>query len=183
MSENPRSSRRGRPPKYGRPARLVTFTLPDDVLAWLRTIHTDPAWAVVKLYDRASRHEKRKTALADLVQLPGRRALILVDCEALKQLPGVSIIPLADGRGMLALDVGKSVADLEIAVIDRLETPRLPNSQREALTALRGKLREWRQAGVRFESRSIIVAHRGPEAEPPQALTRLREVRGSRDVA
>lgn len=176
-------SRRGRPPKYGRPAGLITLTLPHDVVEWLRTIHHDPGWAVVTLHDRATRREKRKTSLAELVQLPGRRALILVNTEALKQLPGVSIIPLADGRGVLALEVGRTVADLEIAVIDRLDAPRVATSEREALVELRTRLREWRRTGVRFESRSIIVAHRGPQSETPQALAPLRELRRSRDVA
>jgi hypothetical protein len=178
-----RPSRRGRPPKYGRPAGLITLTLPHDVVEWLRTVHHDPGWAVVTLHDRATRRERRRGSLAELVQLPGRRALILVNAEALKQLPGVSVIPLADGRGVLALEAGRTVADLEITVIDRLDAPRVPPSERETLIALRTRLREWRQSGVRFESRSIIVAHRGPQADTPQALAPLRERRGSREVA
>ena len=162
MSENsPAGNRRGRPPKYGRPAQLVTLTLPDDVLAWLKTLHRDPAWAIVKLHDHASRRSRKKVALAELVPLPQRRALILVNADLLSHIPGVSIIPMADGRGLLALDSGRGVADLEIAVIDRLESPRIPAPERETLFALRDKLREWRQEGVHFESRAIIVATRG----------------------
>ncbi len=44
--------KRGRPLKFGRPTRLVTLSLPDDVVAWLRTIDKDPAWSVVKLFER-----------------------------------------------------------------------------------------------------------------------------------
>ena len=62
--------------------------------------------------------------------------------EALKHLPGVSIIPLADGRGVLALEVGRTVADLEIAVIDRLDAPRVSPSEREALVELRTRQRD-----------------------------------------
>lgn len=156
----PVRGRRGRPPKYGRPAQLVTLTLPDDVLVWLESLHPDPAWAIVKLHEQASRRSRKPIALAELVQLPHRRALIMVNAEVLSHLPNVSIIPLADGRGLLALEPGRGVADLEIAVIDRLETPRLPAPEREALAALREKLREWRQQGVRFESRAIIIANR-----------------------
>jgi hypothetical protein len=155
-------NRRGRPPKYGRPAQLVTFTLPDDVVAWLKTLHSDPAWAIVKLHEQDARR-RRPIALAELVPLPERRALIMVNARALSHLPGVSIIPLSDGRGFLALEPGRGVADLEIAVIDRLDTPRLPLREREALLALRDKLREWRQQGVHFESRAIVVATRAPE--------------------
>ena len=98
--------------------------------------------------------------IADLVQLPGQRALILVQPEPFKNLAGVSIIPLADGRGFLALDAGRGVSDLELSVIDRLESPSLESAERDALTHLRALLRQWRQEGVRFESRSIIVALR-----------------------
>lgn len=162
----PVRGRRGRPPKYGRPAQLVTLTLPDDVLAWLGSLHPDPAWAIVKLHEQASRRARKPIALAELVQLPQQRALIMVNAEVLSHLPSVNIIPLSDGRGLLALEPGRGVADLEIAVIDRLDAPRVPPGEREALVALREKLREWRQQGVRFESRAIIVANRGTQPRP-----------------
>jgi hypothetical protein len=176
-------SRRGRPPKYGRPAQLVTLTLPDDVLTWLKTLHPDPAWAIVKLAEQAKRRHK-PVPLAELMQLPHHRALILVNAEVLKQLPGVAIIPLQDGRGLLALEPNKGVADLELAVIDRLDAIGVKKSEREALDALRARLREWRREGVRFESRAIIVAERSPRHElglPAPGPKGLRT--NSRDVA
>ena len=39
-------------------------------------------------------------------------------------MPGVSLIPLSDGRAFLALERGKGVADLELAVLDRLDGKR-----------------------------------------------------------
>ena len=179
------SNRRGRPPKYGRPAQLVTLTLPDDVLDWLKTLHSDPAWAIVRLHEQASRRARKTVALAELVQLPERRALILVNAEVLSHIPGVSIIPMADGRGLLALDAGRGVADLELAVIDRLDSPRVAAAEREALAALRDKLREWRQQGVNFESRAIIVATRGGPLgrDHPAPSSRTARASGSRDVA
>lgn len=166
--------RRGRPPKFGRPAQLITLTLPHDVVAWLKGVHPDPAWAVVKLHEQATRRERRPVPLADLVQLPHRRALIMVNTEALKRLPGAAIIPLSDGRGILALEPDKGVADLELAVIDRLDDQAVEKSEREALQALRDRLREWRRQGVRFESRAIIIANRlgQASAEPPAAAPR-----------
>ena len=153
--------RRGRPPKFGRPAQLVTLTLPEDVISWLSTIDPDLGWAIVKLHERSIKGRRgRPEQVADLVQLPGQRALILVQPEPFKNLAGVSIIPLADGRGFLALDAGRGVSDLELSVIDRLESPSLESAERDALTHLRALLRQWRQEGVRFESRSIIVALR-----------------------
>lgn len=153
-------SRRGRPPKFGRPAQLITLTLPHDSVAWLKTVHPDPAWAVVKLHEQATRRAHQPVALAELVQLPHRRALIMVNAEALRRLPGAAIIPLSDGRGILALEPEKGVADLELAVIDRLEDCAVQKTEREALQALRDRLRKWRREGVRFESRAIIIANR-----------------------
>lgn len=176
--------RRGRPPKFGRPAQLVTLTLPDDVIVWLKGLHPDLAWAIVKLHEQANRR-RRPIELAELVRLPEGRALILVNAEVLSHIPGIAVIPMSDGRGLLALDAGRGVADLEIAVIDRLEAPRLAPDEREALVALRDRLREWRQQGVGFESRTIIVATRGPSQQThravgPRSATRAN---GSRDVA
>jgi hypothetical protein len=180
----PARGRRGRPPKYGRPAQLVTLTLPNDVLDWLKTLHADPAWAIVKLHEQASRR-RRPVELAELVRLPEGRALILVNEHALSHIPGVAVIPMSDGRGLLALEPGRGVADLEIAVIDRLEAPRLNTAEREALMALRDRLREWRQQGVHFESRAIIVATRGPlqQVGRSTALATSGRANSSRDVA
>ena len=154
--------KRGRPLKFGRPTTLVTLSLPSDVVDWLRTIDPDPAWAVVKLFERATTKAAKVRAdrLADLVQLPGGRALILIKPEPFQNLKRVSIIPLADGRGFLALEPGLGVSDLELAVLDRLEAKTIPASEREALQHLRGLLKQWRQDGIEFESRSIVVARR-----------------------
>src|SRR5262245_40096958 len=126
MSVTAPAARRGRPPKFGRPAQLITLTLPEDVVAWLSTVDRDLAWAIVKLHERTTKSRRsRPPQIADLVQLPGQRALILVQPEYFQSLAGVSIIPLADGRGFLALEAGRGVSDLELAVIDRLESTSL----------------------------------------------------------
>ncbi|MEZ5294013.1 MAG: hypothetical protein R2745_23220 [Vicinamibacterales bacterium] len=155
-------ARRGRPLKFGRPAKAVSLSLPADVLAWLESIDPDPAWAIVNLFDRA-RHRTpgaQSVAAVDLVQLPGKRGLILVAPAVFDGLEGVSVIRLSDGRGFLALEEGRGYTDLELAVADKLDSPTLPPDRREALLAIRHKLREWRQGGLRFESRAILVAER-----------------------
>lgn len=115
--------------------------------------------------------------MAELAQLPGRRALILVQPHLIKDLPGVSLIRLQDGRAFLALEAGRGVADLEIAILDRLDSSTSPD-ERKALRAVRASLKRWRQERLRFESRSIIVAERGPSSDgPPQPLAELRRVR------
>ncbi len=150
--------KRGRPPKFGRTADLVSFTLPRDVITWLESIDDDPAWAIVRLHERLTKQRASQVQVAQLVRFPGKRALILVNPDLFGKVPGVSLIPLADGRAFLALDHGKGVADLELAVLDHLEDPATETRQRDALKRLRTLLKQWRQEGIQFEPRSIIVA-------------------------
>ena len=151
--------KRGRPPKFGRAAQLISLTLPRDVIDWLEAIDDDMAWALVKMHERATKPRKPDGEVASLVRFPGDRALIQVRSDLFNEIPGVALIPLSEGRAFLALDAGKGVADLELLVLDRLENKRIPPPERAALLTLRQRLKQWRQEGLRFESRSIIVAH------------------------
>ncbi len=169
--------RRGRPHKFGRPAELITLTLPRDVIDWLGTLDADLGWAVVKLHERSARAARaRQPKVAELVQLPGHRSLILVQPDLFKNLKGVSIIPLADGRGFLALEANRGVADLELAVIDRLEVSSVGAAEREALSLLRLLLKQWRNDGIEFESRAIIVAKRPGTTKRPNRLSTVQGI-------
>jgi hypothetical protein len=150
--------KRGRPQKFGRAAELISLTLPADVITWLTTVDEDLGWAIVKLHERATKARKPDLDVAQLVRFPGDRALIQVRAALFSDMPGVSLIPLSDGRAFLALESGRGVADLELVVIDRLESKRVPAAERTALLRLRQLLKQWRQEGVHFESRAIIVA-------------------------
>lgn len=152
------SRKRGRPQKFGRAAQLISVTLPRDVINWLEDIDDDLAWAIVKIFERSTKNRTRQVEIAQMVRFPGDAALILVRPELFQALPGVALIQLADGRALLALEHGKGVADLELIVMDRLEKKTLSSDERAALNQLRQLLRGWRQQGIRFESRSVIVA-------------------------
>ena len=72
--------KRGRPLKFGRPTRSLSVSLPKDVVAWLESIDPDPAWAIVHLVEKGRQRaagSQTATEAAELVQLPGMRALIL----------------------------------------------------------------------------------------------------------
>lgn len=154
--------RRGRPSKFGRPSQVVALTLPEEVVRGLRRVHSDLAWAVVTLF------EKRPPAVVDepqpdaeLVTIADRRSLIVVNRAIFKSLPGIQIIPLSGNRAFLALDPGRGMADLELAVIDRLDAPAIEARERKALSALRSQLRKWRHdRTLRFHVRAIIVVER-----------------------
>jgi hypothetical protein len=158
MGRDP-NRKRGRPQKFGREAQLISVTLPRDVINWLGSLDDDLGWAIVKMYERSTKTRAKDSNVAQLVRFPGNRALIQVRADLFKDMPGVSLIPLNDGRGFLALEAGKGVADLELIVLDRMDDQRIEPSERDALIELRSLLKQWRQEGLRFESRSIIIAH------------------------
>lgn len=173
MSRVPR--KRGRPPKFGREAQLISLTLPRDVLNWLGSIDDDVAWAIVKLHEKATRARIAQVQVAQLVRFPGDRALILVRPELFGDVPGVALIPLSDGRAFLALENGRGVADLELYVIDRIEDSNIGPEQRQSLMDLRQLLKQWREEGIRFESKSIVVARgSGMQSVPTLKAPRKR---------
>ncbi len=167
---------RGRPLKFGRPGQSVTLTLPGDVIDWLGTLHDDLAWAIVGLFEsRGTQPRKARltTAVAELVQLPGRRALILVRPDLLRSVPGISVVPLSDGRAFIALESGGGVADLELAVLDRLDSTGVSVLERSQLLEFRQVIREWRKQGLKFQPRSILVVERQSVALPTRPLSKL----------
>jgi hypothetical protein len=181
-----RTSRRGtpgRPHKFGRPAKLVQLTLPEDVLQRLGEIHQDVAWAIVTLCERATRSDAVRpmpVPTVELVQLPKCGGLILFKPESLREIQGVSTIPLADGRALVALDAGGGIADLELAIVERLEEQDLPAHYRRELQETRDTLRAWRRStNVSFQSRSIIVARRSRRTQSAKPSPASKPVRSS----
>lgn len=173
-----RHAKRGRPTKFGRPSRVVALTLPDEVVRGLRKIHADLGWAIVTLFEKApvggsAAPETERDA--ELVTIADRRSLIVVNRAVFKSLPGINIIPLHGNRAFLALDIGRGMTDLEIAVIDRLEGTSIVDArERKALSGLRAQLKAWRHdRSLRFHSRAIIVVEQRRPARPAR-LARAR---------
>ncbi len=158
-------TRRGRPSKFGRPSQVVALTLPNDVVRGLRKVDPDVGWAIVTQFEKSP---ARATAEADeaqpdveLVTIADRRSLIVVNRAIFKHLRGVNIVPLHGDRAFLALDAGRGMTDLELAVIDSLDDPLVETRERKALQKLRAHLRSWRtDKTLRFHTRSIIVVER-----------------------
>ncbi len=162
----PMPRKRGRPPKFGRPSEVVALTLPSEVVRSLRSVHPDLAWAIVTLFEKTPRRTPppaEPVPDAELVAIAERRSLIVVNRATVRTLPGIHIVPLAGDRAFLALEPGRGMADLELAVIDRLDDRALDARERTALRRLRAQLRAWRRdPGLRFATRAIIVVERAP---------------------
>ena len=156
--------KRGRPSKFGRPSQVVALTLPEEVVRGFRKIHPDLGWAIVSLFEKTPLGEPPPTGSvsdAELVTIADRRSLIVVNRSVLKSLPGVSIVPLNGNHAFLALEAGRGMADLELAVTDRLEDRKVGRRERKALSTLLVQLRAWRHdRRLRFHTRAIIVVER-----------------------
>jgi len=161
----PAPARRGRPSKYGRPSRVVAVTLPQEVIDTLREVHSDLGWAIVALVEKTRRIVQTASSHADaeLVEIGDGQRLIVVHSAIFHALPGVQMIPLSSTQAFLALEPGRGMADLELAVLDRLERPGVSEREHQALGRLRDQLRRWRKdPHLHFQVRSIILAGRKP---------------------
>ncbi len=156
---------RGRPLKYGRPARMVAITLPEDTIAELRQIDADVGRAIVLLMKAVagSREVAANRPIVSYEKVGRRRSLIVVDREALKDVPGCELMPISEERAFLALADGRGLQDLELAILDRLADHAVTGRQREGLEALRHALMDCRRANdVEVEPRSIFVVEKTP---------------------
>jgi len=165
MKRGAARAKRGRPLKFGRPGRVIAVTLPEEVVRGLKGLHADLGWAIVSLF-----HQRLQQTLppspradSDLVSVSNGRALIVVNRGVFKELPGINMIPLHGDRAFLALNRDAGVADLELAVVDRMAKPSVGRRERVALAGLRAQLRRWRaNPALRCQIRSIIVIERAP---------------------
>lgn len=163
--------RRGRPSKFGRPSRVVAVTLPHEAIERLRQVHRDLGWAIMALLDKDPPEPARRQTTRDaepyveLVTVADRRALIVVNREHIRHLPGVNLIPMRGNRAFVALDIDRGMSDLELAVSDRLDESAVDPNERRALEDLRTQLTTWRRDhDLKFHRRAIIVVERRPKA-------------------
>ena len=148
---------RGRPAKYGRPARPVTLRLPEDTIAKLAAIDADLGRAIVSL---ASTRGRTLRAAAPVERTPyGRRSIIVVSpVTALARLAGVHLIPFGEGRALITLDRSRAIPQLELDLRDAIERGDLSRQEQSAFELLVEILRRARRSSrVTLEERKIIV--------------------------
>lgn len=150
------SPRRGRPRKFMAPSRAVTLTLPENVIAALETVDPDLSRAVV----RVAQPELAKAPhpAAELAVF-GRRAVIVVNpTRTIEQRTGVFLVPLTDGRALIAFDETMTPARLELKIQDELESHDLSDEDARLFENVRDLLREARRSKrVVIRQRNIMV--------------------------
>jgi hypothetical protein len=160
------SPRRGRPRKFTSPSRALTLTLPENVIAALEAVDHDLSRAVVRVTQPEMAKAPRPPA--ELATF-GRRAVIVVNpTRTLEQRTGVVLVPLTDGRALIAFDESMTVARLELRIQDELEDPALSNEDARIFEAIRQLLKEARRSkSVMLRQQSIIVLeHPGGGTKP-----------------
>jgi hypothetical protein len=140
----------------------VAVTLPEDVIAALRATDSDVGRAIVALVNAQTTSRRpaqaRQTNIVDTATTGRRQSLIVVDPKSFPALPGCALMRIADDRAFIALAPGARLADLEVAVIDRIADPQVPSAYRVGLLTLRRALRHWRtNPRVSVIERAIVV--------------------------
>jgi hypothetical protein len=172
--------RRGRPRKFAAPSRAVTLTLPEDVIAALGALDSDLSRAVAQLTQPLL--ATRPHAPAELAVF-GKRAVIVVHpSRRLERQIGVDLVPLPDGRALIAFEQPMSIPQLELMLQDVIEGRDLPDEDQLTFEAIADILRTARRSdNVALHQRNIIVleAKRGtvtnghrkriPRRPPPRA--------------
>ena len=151
--------RRGRPRKFTRPSRAVTLTLPHDVIEALRAVDADLSRAVVQAVEHRS--PVTPSLATELVTYGNRQVIVVPRSLALADRADVELIPLSDGRALIAFDERLSVPQLELKLGDALTDPALRDEDRpifEALAEILSGAR--RDATASVQQRSIIVLQR-----------------------
>jgi hypothetical protein len=149
---------RGRPRKYGRASRAVTLTLPEDVLARLRTVNVDLGRAIVALVDGNGKARAGAVRPAELSAYGNHAVIVVNPAKALSRLPGVQLVPVGNGRALISLEHSRSIPQLELDVRDAIEHSQVTEPERETLEAIADILQHARRSrSVSIQERTIIV--------------------------
>lgn len=158
----------GRPRKYGRAARAVTVTLPEDVLARLAVVHADLGRAIVALAEKNGKGRAPSVRPAEVTAYGNHAVIVVNPARALKRLPGVQLVPLGNGRALISLEPDYSIAHFELDVRDALERGKPINGdERGLLKTISSILHEARQSPrTVVKPRTIIVLEQKRQRRP-----------------
>jgi hypothetical protein len=169
-------SKRGRPQKFNRPARQITLTLPDDVIQRLDEVDEDLGRAVVRLAMAA--RPAAETRGVELATFGSRAVIVVSPSKVLAGLRGVELVPLADGRALIALDEGSTESHFELGIRDLLDGQAISEADRTVLTTLSRLLHEARRdASLTLRRIMVLRSNRArtiPGVHRTKTLPRLK---------
>ena len=134
------------------------MTLPDDVIERLGAIDADLGRAVVGLVERTPKTVRRARPSAEVASHGNRSVILVTPVRALRRLPGVQLVPVADGRVLIALTPPHGIPELELHLLDAMDNAAVSAREREVLERVAEILRNARLThGLTVAERSIIV--------------------------
>lgn len=148
----------GRPQKFGRPARAVTVTLPEDVIERLAAIDVDLGRAIVAMLEGKRQQRARATLNAELVSYGSHSVIVVPPVHAFQHLSGVQLVPIGGNRALISLQHPNAIAQMELDIRDMLERDGVDRSERPTFEATADILRDARRSEeIEIAERSIIV--------------------------
>ena len=133
----------------------MTLTLPSRLVDLLRAEDPDLSRAVSNGLEP---NPVPRRLIVDVMRVGRRESLIIINPTLLPTLRDCSFIRLAADRAFIALKPSGTLADLALAVADRLEDADITRQQRTALRALRRVLRTWRlDRKVNVTHKAIVI--------------------------
>ena len=149
---------RGRPRKFGRSAKAITLTLPDDVIERLGAMNADLGRAIVSLVEREPGKGPQVRKPAELATYGNRSVILVTPVRALARLRGVQLVPVSDGRALIALEHSNGIPRLELDLRDVLDNAAIKGRERAVLESVADILRNARLSHrLTVAERSIIV--------------------------
>jgi hypothetical protein len=136
----------------------VTVTLPETTLRDLRTIDPDRARAIVEVTRRgAAAPDGEEVRSVELVPVGDRAAVLTVPySRALATIRGVTLVEMRPGRYLVTLDPAVTLAEIEVALLDSIETPGVGDGDRDLLLQFLERLRVLRRS-ERTATRQVII--------------------------
>jgi hypothetical protein len=137
----------------------VTLMLPEDVIARLQAIDEDLSLAVVRAIDPLLPRTPSRSP--ELTRYGNRTVIVVPRSAVLAERTGVELVPISDGRALMAMSEGVSIPQLELQLTDALADAALDAESRDLFEKLAGILRNARQdEAVELRPRRIITLQR-----------------------
>ena len=153
---SPVRPRRGRPRKFAQPSRSVTLTLPESVIYALEEVDRDLSLAVARVAQPEV--AKQPHPSAELERFGSRSVIVVHPTRTLEHRLGILLVPLPDGRALIAFDESMTPARLELRIQDELEDRTLRPEDARIFESIRDLLRTVRRSkSFTLQQRSIIV--------------------------
>ena len=163
--------------------------MPEATIAALRGIDRDLSRAVVRVVQPLEQDPPRSPA--ELAEFGGQAVIVVAPSRTITERTGAELVPLSDGRALLAFNDTITVSQFELRLLDALADPSLDDSDRETFTALTNILGGTRRSGrAQMGQRNIIVfqgldegADRRSVRRAPVTPSKRRSDRSARRIA